>query len=142
MTEFKNDNILLKYETDFFSLCYDDEKKWLVGEWKGNATEKEFKELLFKEIEFINLTKTNILLVDALKYQGTSKDTEVWIKYIWTKLAYKAGLEFIAFVLPKNSISTSTMKRSLGDNFYEIIKTGFFDDVNMAIKWLDQVRNK
>lgn len=89
------------------SLDFDPSEPCIIASWVGFAMSEEFRSLLDKSIEFIEEKAEIYGKVGWISDYGQGEmvmDEDVkWAAENWTGRAHKAGLRYIALIIPGNS---------------------------------------
>ena len=124
------------FETNYVSIAYNSEKKYILIVWKKFANDDE--QMLFREklLAMIKTTQTASYLTDNTKLAGTSERMQRWIRDTWFPLANQAGLKNVAAVQSKDKFAAFAVENIVSGDSLKKMNYKQFNSIEEAEIWL------
>ena len=133
-----NVNGMILLEKRYVTLERDDQSKCLTQTWKGFAKSEDFREAIKHSLEIIKKGEVDKIISDTKEASLVKKEDTQWVAEVITPQMVQHGLRYMAFIIP-----TSVFTQMAIDNFKEkadeVVKIGYFDQVDKATAWLQEV---
>jgi|GEM_PF-1142475 len=121
---------------------YDNESKAAIGIFKGFVTPGEFKNIANSLHEIRTANKSNKQLNNIEDMKVLTEDIRIWLKDEWFPKAVETGLNYFAFVVPKDLVGKLSMKDANKEaQAVPNMEIQYFDNEVSAKKWLKSQEN-
>jgi hypothetical protein len=104
---------------------------------------EEFKRRCNRTLELVKETSLTKVLVDTRELKVMVQENQRWIDEVWYPDAMRAGLRYMAFIMPEDffgKISVETSNRRVVRE--GVIQVHYFDEEQLARDWLKSIRSK
>jgi hypothetical protein len=114
---------------------HDAENRWLYVDWKGEHDQESSQAACLLMLDSLRTWPCHKILNDNSSITRTSMQLSLWGAW-WIEEMRAAGLQFIAWVLPRNLVARHTTETTV--HAIEQPLVGTFDDIASAYVWLQQ----
>lgn len=125
---------MLYFEAPHILIQWDEVGKIVVVEWRGFFPSDKMRSGAEKVLELIKEKKAAKMLTDTSKSRVVSPEDQNWIVNDWRPRAIKAGIYYMASVVPQDIIAQMAMNRL--STLLKDVETGYFSTVAEAKAWL------
>jgi hypothetical protein len=115
------------------SISYDDTNEWLYVDWQGEHTPETSYATCWLMVEALRMQPCSKILNDNSNITYTTAELPDWGK-LWLRDMEGAGLQYMAWVLPRNAPKLQTTDLSTRPFRKPLVVT--FSDVATAFEWL------
>jgi hypothetical protein len=115
----------------------------LVAVFDDFMKPEEFKRRCNRTLELVKETSLTKVLVDTRELKVMVQENQRWIDEVWYPDAMRAGLRYMAFIMPEDffgKISVETSNRRVVRE--GVIQVHYFDVEQLARDWLKSIRSK
>lgn len=131
------------YESDFFKIEFDEEKKIIKSFWKeknSKITDEQIKKEIEKATAIITEYKPlSIITDDRSRTFVYSVEIQQWVGLTLSKACVKAGIKKFAVLLPKEIVAKMSTEQvaeeQTGVRHYAL---NMFSDEDKALDWLNK----
>jgi len=116
---------------------YDADTKAAIGIFKGFIKSDEFKSIAenLHQIRIDNKSNKQLNNIEDMKV--LTEDIRVWLKDVWFPKAIETGLNYFAFVVPKDIVGGLSMKEANKEaQSVPNMEIKYFDNETSAREWL------
>ncbi|MCP4675734.1 MAG: hypothetical protein GY854_09555 [Deltaproteobacteria bacterium] len=127
-------------DDEYIQIRVDEAKSSIEAEWKGFASEQDYKDRLDKVYEFTCQHRCTKQLTDMRNMKTIPDKANDWIQSNWFPKMVKQGIKKFALVNSKSVVAKLSVERADKGITDKTDKTGistqFFDDLDSARGWL------
>jgi hypothetical protein len=122
-------------DTPGISIGYDEANQWLYVDWKGEHDQDSSQACCLLMLDSLRAYPCAKILNDNSSISRTTMQLSLWGAW-WIEEMRNAGLQCIAWVLPRSLVARQTTEAIV--QAVENPHIGTFDDVASAYVWLQQ----
>lgn len=122
-------------DTPEVSINYDATNDWLYVDWRGAHTQESSRAACLLMLDALRAQPRHKILNDNSNITHTSVELNSWSMW-WLEEMLKAGLQYIAWVMPRNFAARQATEATVRAIEKPIVST--FDDVATAYLWLQR----
>ena len=127
----------LCFTSDECDIYFNSELQAIEYEWKGVFFQGKPLEMVYnKIIEFIELKKTNAIIVDARNMRIVTVEDQSWIVENWYPRAFKSGLNKQVFIVERYSFGETSLKKIVNILPADKIVTDYVHVYKNAVDWI------
>ncbi|AKQ47661.1 hypothetical protein TH63_11605 [Rufibacter radiotolerans] len=115
---------------------YQQEHDCIYIKWEGHISAENVVEVAEKYLTLQRVMRCPKLLNDKRDVTGDWEEANDWLQYEWLPQVLETGLQYFAFVLPRDLHDLATAQ-DLERRLANTIKVGLFYDAGTAEQWLD-----
>lgn len=124
-------------ETPGLVISYDADNAWLYCDWRGAHDQESSQAACLLMLEALRTRPCRKILNDNSGVTRQSMQLSLWGMW-WLEEMTKAGLEYLAWVFPRDFLMRPQTEQALRQLQQPVIVA--FDDVASAYLWLQQQR--
>ncbi|WP_026461951.1 hypothetical protein [Adhaeribacter aquaticus] len=119
---------------------YDEELGAVISVYEGFLKFDEFKEIASSTLGVIRKTTSSKILVNTSQLKVMVKQNQDWINDVWFPEAKRAGVRYMAFLVPEDIFGKISMEATNKQVLAEgEITIEYFDQESLARNWLKSV---
>jgi hypothetical protein len=122
-------------ESAGISISYDCTNEWLYADWKGLHDQASSRAACLQLLECLRTQPCRKILNDNFHISHSSMRLTQWGSW-WLNEMQKAGLQYIAWVLPQNILARQATETTVKSISNPVVAT--FDDLASACLWLQK----
>ncbi len=127
----------LYYENKACDVFYNVHLHAVQTKWKGVFVfGDEFRNIMNKITDLLIEKKTHIIIADARNMKIIDPDDQAWILYNWYPRTTKAGFNFEALIVTKDSFNERSINQIVEYYDERKIQTVYFYSYEEAAKWI------
>ena len=120
-------------------LIFDSVTHTVIATISGRVDSAKFRNFALQEIALIKEKKASKLIVDIAGLGVMNLDDQQWLQKEWNAQAIQNGLQYAAFIVPKDIFGKVAMQKVNQDQkFVKQISISYFEKVEKAQEWLTQ----
>ena len=124
------------YESKATRIIWNPEGKFIWVEWKDHATNREYLEILAKQLALAKQKEAELILYDLRKMGVVSACNQQYTNEVYFPQMAQANSKRAAIVVPEDVFGEASVKLILGKKNETLFEDKLFKDANSARQWL------
>lgn len=124
------------FENKAIRITWNPEGGFIQVEWKGYATNREYLEILAKQLALTKQKKADKILYDLRKIGVVSAENQQYTNEVYFPQMAQANSKRAAIVVPESIFGEASVNSILGKKNEALFEAELFKDTDSARQWL------